>query len=451
MLCIVVLVARPFLVEPDDFAYRASIVGITEGHFLTLSAAQVHALAAHLGQLRGAGVKRRLGVGRSIVGPGPVPSRQPGAGPGPVGPSGTPMGAARQRPLDQREGPGLPLPRRALSSARLDPTRAVVLRRARASASSPARWRGSAATAAPPRSLSSARPGRRGLFAGVLHADLHRRLADRSGLWRPALGSPRGKEAGRGHRTFVGLLAFLAFETAVFVRYTDVVVLLCRTDGRRCVEVQPKHGIYPCLAWWLGSVVLFGAGVALFDDLVYGGPFKSGYGPGEITFSLSSILPNFRYMPAHLVEAMPMLFFGLGAVVWIVWCRVRLRGRLLSDELGASARCDFAVAVALAASWFSVWGCTRPTPGPRTLYGTTLQFACFYVPALGAISLLGAYPIVLCPEPRDLPGSRRVAVVVGIFALGRLVGPMPCVPTACLSTRDRRSPRARAAHASRPA
>lgn len=35
------------------------------------------------------------------------------------------------------------------------------------------------------------------------------------------------------------------------------------------------------LAWWLGSVAVFGAGVSLFDDLVYGGPLMSGYRPGR--------------------------------------------------------------------------------------------------------------------------------------------------------------------------
>ena len=34
--------------EPDDYAYRASIVAITQGHFLTLTTAQVHAPGAEL-------------------------------------------------------------------------------------------------------------------------------------------------------------------------------------------------------------------------------------------------------------------------------------------------------------------------------------------------------------------------------------------------------------------
>ena len=48
-LCIAVLAAAPSLAEPDDWAYRASIVAMTQGHFLTLTAAQAHALAAQLG------------------------------------------------------------------------------------------------------------------------------------------------------------------------------------------------------------------------------------------------------------------------------------------------------------------------------------------------------------------------------------------------------------------
>ena len=49
VLCVVVLRVRPFLVEPDDYAYRASIVAATQGHFFTLSSAQAQALATRLG------------------------------------------------------------------------------------------------------------------------------------------------------------------------------------------------------------------------------------------------------------------------------------------------------------------------------------------------------------------------------------------------------------------
>src|SRR6184192_951236 len=48
-LCAVVLSVAPQAAEPDDGAYHASIVAMTEGHFLTLSIAQAEALARRLG------------------------------------------------------------------------------------------------------------------------------------------------------------------------------------------------------------------------------------------------------------------------------------------------------------------------------------------------------------------------------------------------------------------
>src|SRR5436190_11022017 len=47
-LCAVVLPVAPQSAEPDDGAYHASIVAITEGHFLTVSTAQALALARRL-------------------------------------------------------------------------------------------------------------------------------------------------------------------------------------------------------------------------------------------------------------------------------------------------------------------------------------------------------------------------------------------------------------------
>src|SRR6059058_6243156 len=49
VLCLVVLSVSPQSAEPDDGAYRASIVAMTEGHFLTLSTTQAEALARKLG------------------------------------------------------------------------------------------------------------------------------------------------------------------------------------------------------------------------------------------------------------------------------------------------------------------------------------------------------------------------------------------------------------------
>ena len=66
VLCVLVLRATPYLPEPDDNAYRASIVAVTDGHFFTLSWAQAHALAERLAPQLG---QYRLGPG---AGGGPV-------------------------------------------------------------------------------------------------------------------------------------------------------------------------------------------------------------------------------------------------------------------------------------------------------------------------------------------------------------------------------------------
>jgi hypothetical protein len=66
VLCVLVVRAVPYLPGPDDYAYRASVVAMTDGHFFTLSGAQAHALAVRLAPQLGG---RRLGPG---PGGGPV-------------------------------------------------------------------------------------------------------------------------------------------------------------------------------------------------------------------------------------------------------------------------------------------------------------------------------------------------------------------------------------------
>src|ERR1700722_7253075 len=54
-LCVVVLIRSPQLLEPDDYAYRASIVALSEGHLL-LTNAQFLSLQAQLSRHGGGGI-----------------------------------------------------------------------------------------------------------------------------------------------------------------------------------------------------------------------------------------------------------------------------------------------------------------------------------------------------------------------------------------------------------
>ena len=224
-------------------------------------------------------------------------------------------------------------------------------------------------------------------------------------------------EASSRRRTWAGLGGFVALEVAVFVRYTDVVVLGCAVVAVavawRLRAVRLPAG---ALGWWLGSVAVFGAGVAVFDDVVYGGPLTSGYRPGEITFSHGAVLPNLQLMPAHLIQAMPVLVLGLAVLAWITGRRVRLRRA--DGEPTARARRDFAVGLALAASWFSVWGLYAAYTWTAHSGLSTLQAARFYVPAIGAIALLAAWLVIRVPPRAALAAVTSAAIIAVMFGLG---------------------------------
>jgi hypothetical protein len=163
-------------------------------------------------------------------------------------------------------------------------------------------------------------------------------------------------------------------------------------------------------------VAVFVVGVAIFDTGVYGGPLTTGYRPGEVTFGLSAIGTNLRIMPMHLMQAMPMLVLGLISLAWIIaqWLALgRVDGR--ASEM---ARRDLCVGLGLAASWFAIWGLYSAytwTTDPTTV---TVQFVRFYLPAIGAISLLGAWLITRIPGRAWFVGLTSTAILVTLFVLG---------------------------------
>ncbi len=385
VLCMLVLSSASRLVEPDDYAYRASIVAMTQGHFLTLSSAQVDRLAAQL--------------------PGPV------AGvPGVLQWVQLPGG----RWISEKD-PGYPFlaaPFQAAGIIRLAPLCYGALGclglffGAR-------RWLGR--YGGPAAVVLFCSSGAALLFAWRDYMPTFTEASLIAAGTGALLWAVLADQATARRRTWTGLAGFAALEAAVFVRYTDIVVLGCAVVA---VVVAWRLRAVPAAAlrWWLGSVAVTIAGVALFDDLVYSGPLRSGYRPGEITFSFSAVLPNLRYMPAHLIQAMPMLVPGLAALAWIAARRVRLRRA--DQERAAPARRDLAVGLALAASWFSVWGLYAAYTWTANNLGSTLQYARFYVPAIGAISLLGSWLVTRLPQRASLAVVTSAAVAAAMFGLG---------------------------------
>jgi hypothetical protein len=384
-LCAVVLPVAPQAAEPDDGAYRASIVGITEGHFLTLTTAQAVSLA------------RRLDDNPTV-------------------PPNQWVELSSGRWISEKD-PGYPFlaaPFEALGVIRWAPLFYAALGclglfiGAR-------RWLGRFGGAAAVGLYCSS--GAALAFAWRDHmptftdASL---IAAGTGL---LLWAVLATEAHPRRRTWTGLAGFAALELATFVRYTDIVIL-----GTAVVTVlmawRLRAGRLPIrtLCWWLASVAAFSVGVAVFDDLVYGGPLKSGYKPGEVTFSLDAIGPNLRVLPAPLLQAIPMLVLGLIALIWIITRRLVLDRD--EREAAADVRRDLWVGVALAASWLAIWGLYSAYTWTNDPTNGSIGDVRFYVPAIGAIALLGAWLVTRLPGRSWLRGLTSAAVTAVSFGLG---------------------------------
>jgi hypothetical protein len=395
VLCLAVLSFAPQLVEPDDYAYQASIVGITQGHWLTLSTAQAYTLSQHL--------LNAASQGHAVVRVGP---------PGPI----QWVQLAGGRWISEKD-PGYPFlaaPFQALGIIRLASLFYAALGCLGLYAGARrwlGRWGGTTAVALFCSSGAAMLFAWRDYMATFTETSL---IAAGTGTLLWAL---LATEASVERRTWTGLLGFLAIELAVFSRYTNLVILGCAV---LTVLVAWRRGRVPvrALAWWLGSAVAAVAGIALFNDLVYGGPLTSGYRAGEISFSLGVIGPNLRYMPGHLIEAIPMLVLGLAALAWIIGRYLRLRHAPGTPTL--DARRDLAVAIPLAASWFGLWALYITydwTAGPGL---STLQAVRFYVDALGPIALLGAWLLIHLARRAAVAAATVAVLVVALFVLGFL-------------------------------
>ena len=384
-LCAVVLSVAARSAEPDDGAYRASIVAMTEGHFLTLSTAQAQTLARKLGDNPAAPPNQWVerGDGRYIS------EKDPGY----------PFLAAPFEALGLIRWASLFYGALACLGLFIGARRWL------------GRFGGLAAVGLYCSSGAALAFAWRDYMPTFTDASL---IAAGSGalLW-----AVLATEASARRRTWAGLAGFLAIEIATFVRYTNIVILGCAVVTVIAAwRLRAARLPLRTLCWWLASAAAFGAGVVIFNDLVYGGPLTTGYQPGEVTFALGAIGPNLRIMPAHLMQAMPMLVLGLIALAWIIvrWLVVRR----VDGKAGALARRDLSVGAALAASWLAIWGLYSAYTWTTDPTSVTVQVVRFYVPALGAIVLLGAWLVTRIPGRDWRAGLTSAAVITVMFGLG---------------------------------
>ena len=319
-MCLVVLMRSAQLLEPDDYAYRASIIALSQGHLL-LTNAQYFALNARLSVHGGPGIEQWVHLRNGKW----VSQKNPGY----------PFFAVIFQWLHALRA--APLFYGAFGCAGLFYGARAWL----------GRWGGVYVVALYCFSGAALLFAWRATMPTFTDASL---IAGAAGL---LLGALLRRDDPPTRRFLLGALAFLALDGAVFIRYTDVVVLvvaLIAVIG--CARVC--RVMWSQVLGWCAVVAVFGVFDLVINHVLYGGIFTTGYRSGIVTFRASAIAPNLERMPSRLVESMPMAVLALIGVAWIV-ARYFSRPRRGPSHRG-TARRDALVALALGVGWLALWG-----------------------------------------------------------------------------------------------
>jgi hypothetical protein len=111
-----------------------------------------------------------------------------------------------------------------------------------------------------------------------------------------------------------------------------------------------------------------------------------------------------------------MVFLGLAAVVWIA-VRALVLCHTDSRE-GITARRDLAVGGAVAVSWLATWSLYATYTWTTDPTNSAVSDVRFYVPALGTVSLLGAWLVTRLGRRKPVRGLGSVTTIVVLFTLG---------------------------------
>ena len=227
-------------------------------------------------------------------------------------------------------------------------------------------------------------------------------------------------------RTLTGLLAFFALEAAVFTRYTDVVELAVASAavlfGRKAAQLAWRTVIY-----WLSSVACFGIAVLVFNYWAYGSAISTGYSSGEISFSLAAFWPNLKTMPTQLLVSMPVAVVAYIGLIWIIvrFVQHRRGGDQTTTRL---VRRDLLIATVLAAGWLGMWllylnytWTAGQLGGGSHLGSITVHVIRFYLPALGPVVLLAAWPLAKLRAWISWPVIASL-VIAALFSFGAMSG-----------------------------
>lgn len=369
--CVLVLVRATQLLEPDDYAYRASITALSQGHIL-LTNAQYALLNKQLAATGGQGISQwhHLASGRWI----------------------------------SEKNPGYPFYAvlfYLVHLLRLTPLFYGALACVGLYHGAKA-WLGSWAGAVAVWTYCFS-----GAALTFAWRDTMPSFTDAS-LMAAGFGGLLWVFLSTGHssrrRNLMGLASFVSIESAVFIRYTNIIELIVAVVA---VLLLRRLGM---LSWrtvlgWMASVVVTGIVILGFNTWAYGSATSTGYSAGEITFSVHSLWPNLHIMPSNLASSMPLFIVALIGLLWIAVRFLRDRVRHVSDRTRTQR--DGLVALVLGAGWLGLWflylnytwtAQMGGGHGSGAMGGQTVHLIRFYLPALGLIALLATWCIMQLPR-----------------------------------------------------
>lgn len=241
----------------------------------------------------------------------------------------------------------------------------------------------------------------------------------------------------RSHRIriLVGIAAFAALGLAFFVRYTNIVVLGVAGTAAMLVCLRRRWGLGPMtLVWWGLAAVVPIIAALVYNTVVFDGPFSTGYRSSSVQFTVGAIGDNLAVMPGRLVQAMPIWLLGAVAIAVLLVAiarAMRASGRdttVVDPTTVAESPVDVTpsrpgrletmawTGGLLVGTWVALWGLyaayqwtTTMNGGPS---GSVYPTVRFYLPALGAIALLVAWLLA------RLPAAIGLVVLVALFGLG---------------------------------
>jgi len=232
------------------------------------------------------------------------------------------------------------------------------------------------------------------------------------------------------HRIVIGAFAFFSLSLATLVRYTNIVALIIAFVVVLVAACSTRWKLPRTALWWWIAAALPPLLAALaYNATVFDGPFSTGYNASTVQFSLRAIPENLRVMPKNLWQAMPVFVLGIVALVGLAITQLTARERGTVTE--PSRQQDRWAGWLLGCTWTGLWllysayewtttiagtqqGVPRglvPGPsmsGPQPVYSTVR----FYLPALGAIALLVAWLFT------RLPRAIGILALIALLVLG---------------------------------